>query len=269
VKTRALALIPQEIESTLLLSVARSAAATRRIAELRSVGDYVLEPRADQRIDDDYLDTEDGRLGAKRVALRIRSLNGVYRLTLKGPTERRSEPASGRLELEQSWTPAVAGRVLRVLAVLDIPLARRTASREWRKPEDFVRAMGLIHVQRRETLRRPRDVRVRARAMDPPLAELALDTVTYRIGRRKVRLFEVEIEAKRREGVRAADRVTTLMLERWEGALRSWPHSKLATGLALQALERDGKLEGALSTARWLTPKGVDLLSRRLERPRE
>lgn len=267
-KTRALARIPREIESALVLSVARPAAAVRRMVELRSLGDYVLKPRADQRIDDDYLDTEDGRLSAKRIALRIRRLNGAPRLTLKGPTRRRSGPASGRLELEEPWTPAAAGSVLRVLAHLDAPLARRTASRAWRKPEDFVLALGLTHAQRRETLRRPRDVRERAGSADPPLAELALDTVSYRVGRRKVRLFEVEIEAKRKEGVKAADRVTAFLLERWGGTLRSWPYSKLATGFALQELERNGKLEGMLSTAGWLTPEGFNLLSQLLARSR-
>ena len=267
-KTRALAPIPREIESALVLSVARPAADARAIVKLRSLGDFVLQPRAEQRIVDDYLDTGDRRLGSKRIALRIRRLNGAARLTLKGPTRRRSGPASGRLELEEPWTPAAAGRVLRVLAHLDVPLARRTASRAWRKPEDFVLDLGLTYVQRRETLRRPRDVRERTGSADPPLAELALDTVSYRVGRRKVRLFEVEIEVKRKEGVKAADRVTAFLLERWGGTLRSWPYSKLATGFALQELERDGRLEGVLSASGWLTPRGFKLLSQRLARSR-
>ena len=258
--------IGREVESALIAALDDAAGLARRLAALRELDGYVLSPRAEERIADDYLDTADARLGAKRVALRVRRLDGVPRLTLKGPTERRAGAASGRLELEQPWSPAAAGRALRALADLDIPLARRTASRAWRKPEDFISALGLALIQRRETLRRPRDVRDRGGASDPPLAELALDTVSYRIGRRKVRLFEVEVEAKRRSGVAAADRVATLLIERWGSGLRVWRHSKLATGLALEALEREGKLAASLSPGGWLTPKGIDLLARRLAR---
>jgi inorganic triphosphatase YgiF len=258
--------VGREVEAALIAASDDAGGLARRLAALRELNGYLLSPRPEERIADDYLDTADARLGTKRVALRVRLLDGAARLTLKGPTERRGVATSRRLELEQPWSAAAAGRALRALANLDIRLARRTASRAWRNPEDFVSALGLVHVQRRETLRKPRDVRDRGGASDAPLAELALDTVSYRIGRRKVRLFEVEIEAKRKEGVAAASRVAGLLIERWGGGLRAWKHSKLATGLALDALERDGKLAALLSPAGWLTPKGIDLLARRLAR---
>ena len=124
-----------------------------------------------------------------------------------------------------------------------------------------------MRVQHRETLRKPRDVRRKSGATYP-LAEMALDTVTYSIGRRKVRLFEVEIEAKRREGIEVADRVTEVLRAGRRQSLKPWRHSKLATGLALESLEREGKLADLLASGGRLTPNGVRALARRLARSR-
>jgi inorganic triphosphatase YgiF len=239
------------------------------IEALHELDGYVLVPRALETIVDEYFDTPDARLGARHIALRVRYLDGAPRLTLKGPTERRAGPASRRLEIERPWSIVAAGQALRSLASLEVPLARCTASRAWRNPSDFAKDLGLARVQHREALRRPRDVRAKSGGTPRPLAEMALDTVTYSIGRRKVRLFEVEIEAKRREGIRAADRVTELLLAGRRRSLNAWRHSKLATGLALESMEREGNLAGLLASGGWLTPKGIKALARRLARSRD
>jgi inorganic triphosphatase YgiF len=255
----------QEVESALIAVSENVQTLRTKLAALRELDGWLLTPRADENIVDEYVDTADERLGSRHVALRVRRLDGSPRLTLKGPTRRRSGAASTRFEIERPWSTRAAQQALRGLVDLGVPLARRTASRAWRSPEDFTRALGLEPRQRRETTRQPRDVYRKEASTGRPLAELALDTVTYSIGRRKVRVFEVEVEAKRRDGVEAADRVTQRLLESWAG-LRPWRHSKLATGLALEALEGQGKLADLVATGGFLTPRGIEALSRQFGR---
>jgi len=254
----------REVESALIAVSDDAPKVLAQVEALREIDDYVLGRRAPENIVDEYLDTRDVRLGAHRIALRIRSLDGAPRLTLKGPTESRKGPTSSRLEIERSWSTSAASLALRALADLDVPLGRRTASRAWKTPEDFAKALGLSRVQRRETNRTPRDVRRRT-GTGRPLAELSIDRVTYAVGRRKVRVAEIEVEAKRPDGIVAADRVTE-----WLGAhvkaLRPWSHSKLATGLALDALEGEGRMAELVSSGGWLTARGIDAVSRWLQR---
>lgn len=252
-----------EVESALIAVSNDAASLAAEIAALRALGPYVLIARPQETIVDEYFDTADARLEARRIALRIRHLDGALRLTIKGPTQRRAGPASRRLEIEKPWSTAATSQALRSLADLGVPLARRTASRAWRTPANFAKALSLARIEKRRTLRKPRNVHGK-HGTGRPLAEMALDTVIYSVGRRKVRVFEVEIEAKRREGIQAADRVTKWLLKGRRTSLKLWRHSKLAMGLALQALEREGKLAGLVTSRGWLTPRGVKALARRL-----
>ena len=256
--------VSNEVESALISTAVDPVELAKELASIRELDGYVLRPRRDETIVDEYLDTREARLGSRHVAFRVRRLDGAAKLTVKGPTRGRSGPASSRVEIERRWSRSAASGALRALATLDVPLTGRTAPRAWKSPEEFAKSLGLFRVQKRQTIRRPREVRRAGRSTSRPLAELAVDLVTYTIGRRKVRLLEVEVEAKRSQGIQAADRITSLLVARWGGDLRAWPHSKLATGLALDHLEKEGKLADVVSSGGWLTPRGVALVSRRL-----
>jgi inorganic triphosphatase YgiF len=81
-----------------------------RLAELDRIGDATLGPGRTAEEVDRYLDTDDGRLAAARWACRLRTRDGVTRISLKGPAEaaaaerwlhRRPElegPATGALD---------------------------------------------------------------------------------------------------------------------------------------------------------------------------
>ncbi|HYM80850.1 MAG TPA: CYTH domain-containing protein [Candidatus Limnocylindria bacterium] len=256
----------REIESALIVWASSPAAFARKIAAMRELGDFVLVPRPTQRIEDDYLDTADGRLGSRRIALRVRHVDGAARIAVKAPPPKGRAGPNERLEIDRPWSPAAAGRILRTLTELGTPLARRTGSRAWRGPDDFVAALNLVSVQRRATRREPRDVLVRGERSRTPLAELAIDTVTYSIGKQRVRLCEIEVEAKREEGVTTVRALPVLLLEHWQDELRVWRHSKLSTGKALQALDREGKLAAMLAPGGWLKPGAREKLERRLEK---
>jgi inorganic triphosphatase YgiF len=58
-----------------------------RLAELDRIGDATLGPGRTADEVDRYLDTDDGRLAAARWACRLRTRDGVTRISLKGPAE--------------------------------------------------------------------------------------------------------------------------------------------------------------------------------------
>jgi inorganic triphosphatase YgiF len=256
---------PHEFESTLIVWSDRSAATARRLSTVREIDRYKLTPEPDQYIEDLYLDTADGQLSAKRLSLRIRRLNDEPRLTLKGPS-RGKGPGTSRLEIERPWSISAARSMLKLLRDLDVTLdSRAAATATWAGPEEFAARVGLVELQRRSTLRQPRSVR-RLDSDNNPLAEYAVDTVTYRLRRRRLRLCEIEIEAKRASGRKAVARLHDALLREYPITLRHWRHSKLALGIALQELETEGRLARWIKTGGWLSRRGLEQVSKELER---
>lgn len=259
-------LVDREVESAVLIRAAEPAAIASRIAKWTTLEEFRLIARATEAIEDDYVDTAERALAARRIALRVRRVDGAARLTLKGPGPRTNGAAENRMEIEAPYSVGAATRVLRALSDLGIAMPRRTASRTWKRPADFLRALGLVAVQKRTTRRMVRDV---ALAEDPNrkvLAELAIDTVTYSIRGTRVRLCELEVEARRPEGVRVANRLPALLVAGAPDALKPWKYSKFAMGRAFEALAEEGKLARHVGAGDWFTPRGFDELEKRLKR---
>ncbi|MGH2418639.1 MAG: CYTH domain-containing protein [Candidatus Limnocylindria bacterium] len=97
------------------------------LASLPRLGRATLGPARTVEEADRYLDTDDGRLAAARWACRLRSREGVTRISLKGPP--REAPSAGwhhrRPEIEgpatdeispESWPPSEARELLTTLA---------------------------------------------------------------------------------------------------------------------------------------------------------
>lgn len=215
-------------------------AVLRDLAALDRLAGYVLRGAPDRRIRDRHLDTPDGRLARRGIALRLREQDGARWLSLKGPARGDTRGPLSRPQTERPWSERTLARAL---ADLDLGAA----------------AADLVTVQERETYRQVREVAAETQAA--PLAELALDTVTYRLRRGVARHREVEIEATSRPGaVQAVLAVTDALEQRYPGCLRRGLPSKLAIGLALQQLQDQGALDALLDPSGHLTPAAYDLL---------
>src|SRR5215467_5549997 len=130
------ALAGREVESALIVVSRRPELLCRQISALREIGDWSLARRPVERIEDLYVDTADRRLGARKIALRIRRVDGRELLALKAPgsgSRSSRRLAVPRVEIEGPYSPSSASRALRSLIDLGVPLARRTASRLWKK----------------------------------------------------------------------------------------------------------------------------------------
>lgn len=223
---------PHETEAALVIRSNNAERIANEIAALDTLGANRLESPETQRIHDIYFDTREQALQKQKLALRIRALNGETLITLKGPSRRQAGGAQERLEIEAPWSRQALARVVRELRDRKIAVAMPRQSFAQDDAIATLTRLGFRIVQDRMTRRRARQVVARA-APQATLAELAVDAVTFRFGKQRVRLHEIEIEAKtpRARLGDLARRLETM----FKPALRPW-HSKLATGKAIQTL---------------------------------
>lgn len=229
---------PREVEVALIVSARDPDGVMRRIGQLRRLAGHPLEELATQELEDTYHDLPGGELGARRIALRVRRVDGAVLLTVKAERTRGGFP-SDRTELEAPWSPEFleSARGLLERSGIDLPGVAFSDH-----PTETLTALGLVVVQRRSTRRERRAVHGHGGAA---LAELALDSVAYDGPGGAIRLFQVEVEARSPEadlpGLAGA-------LVHEFPALRPWPYGKLPTGLAIVdaagplELGRDGAL---------------------------
>ena len=252
---------PREVEGVLLISADDQEAAARQVAGLEAVDRFDLRPRPTQRIRDTYLDTADGDLGARRVAFRVRDLDGRPLLTLKADPVR-SGLAAERLELEAPWSAEALRAVLEELRRRRIELADPPPGGAGAgEPLADLSGLGLHPTQVRDTTRTPRDVLERGREAAGPVAELTVDDVGYQLPTGSARLLEVEVEAKGQGGLETVQVLLAALAEGFPEALRPWPYGKLATGRAVEQLLAAGRLEGLLDPAGRIHPSAHDHLA--------
>jgi hypothetical protein len=251
---------PREVEGVLLVSADDQEAAARQVAGLEAVDRFDLRPRPTQRIRDTYLDTADGDLGARRVAFRVRDLDGRPLLTLKADPVR-SGLAAERLELEAPWSAEALRAVLEELGRRGIELVDPPGGAGAGEPLADLSGLGLHPTQVRDTTRTPRDVLERGREAAGPVAELTVDDVGYQLPTGSARLLEVEVEAKGQGGLETVQVLLAALAEGFPEALRPWPYGKLATGRAVEQLLAAGRLEGLLDPAGRIHPSAHDRLA--------
>jgi inorganic triphosphatase YgiF len=239
----------RERETTLAIVSEDPARVADEIAGLEEIAGFRLAPRRDERIHDVYFDTPERDLRARRLALRIRRVDARTSVALKGPERIEEGGATSRSELEGPPSEEFLERVAARLRRQDVAVS--FASRG--DVATTLRGAGLSPVQDRETHRRRRGVVPSREVASRPLAEMAVDAVVYRLADGPIRHHEIEIEAIGPSGVEAIGQVAAALRQRRDAALRPWPYGKLATGLALEELAREGVLtpghagvEGAL-----------------------
>jgi hypothetical protein len=226
---------PEEFESTLVVSSDAPEEVVRELESLGGIGGFRLMRRETAEIRDRYYDTPAGSLADRRIALRLREVDGELYLTLKGPSGATLWGRESRLEIERPFSDDALKEILAELRKREIAVPPPTGPARAADPLEKLAAAGFELVQDRLTTRRLREVVARGDA-SRPLAELGIDSVVYTFGRRTVRHHEVEVEAKARGGKEAVDTVTQALFQRHWPALRPWAYGKLPTGKAIARL---------------------------------
>jgi inorganic triphosphatase YgiF len=219
-----------EREAKLVVTGERPQAIADAIAALTRLGGRALRDGGTAAIRDVYLDTPAGALRARRESLRVRVQNGRPFLTLKGPGREIGPGVTERDELETPWSPEAYARCLDVLTARGVRLRRVAPGAD---PLATLLASGLARAQERETHRRLRHAEG---AGDRPVAELAVDEVTFRLAAGAVRHHEVEIEAKAPAGADYLPLAVAELRGTFGPAVTPWRHGKLTTGFAIERL---------------------------------
>jgi hypothetical protein len=249
----------REIEAALIICTDTPEAVTQRLADLQTLAEFRLLPRVTETIADTYFDTTDRSLQARLISLRVRRLNGTQLLTMKADSSP-APPGEDRLEIESSWSPSALHNVVSELRNRGVSVPVSPGELHSADPGEVMASLGLEQVQARATRRMPRDVL--ARGLETrPLAELAIDAVTYRFRNARVRLCEVEVEAKGEGDGSTVERITESLHDKFPAQLRLWPYGKLPTGKAIQELMAYGKLDELIGEDDMLRPAAYEQIA--------
>jgi len=244
----------RESEASLLVDAPDPTPTAHAVAALTACAGHALQPRAVERLRDVYLDRADGPLAARRLGLRLRTIDDAPPLvTLKG----KAVAHGHRLERLEVEGPLAAGgweAVREAAAASGVVLPALPADGS---PLERLAALGLVPTHERTTLRTPRDVVGAA-------AELVVDETAVRLRRGVARYVEIEIEAKTAAANAVVDAIVDDLLARFAPVLRPWAHSKLAVGLTLARLDDAGELAAHLADG-WVRPSGMRRVAALLE----
>jgi len=259
---------PSETEAALLVLAGDPVPVLRRLRNLRALGPFSLVPRPLSVIEDRYWDTKDHILGRKQLALRVREYDGDPWITAKGPSKRTvGRKTVERFEVEMPWQRSVVRKklvpLLENFGVLD---ASALEHGTWPTHRRAMTKMGLFPIQRRMTRRWPRDVFRSGRQSKAPLAEMAIDVVTYRIGSLSPKFAEVEIEMKGVPRRDAVEQFISLLLSQEGVTLMPLRAPKLAIGRALTSFALNGELAPKLGPHGWLTQNSFRAIRQALSR---
>lgn len=249
-----------EVEIALVIAAADPRAVAAQVADLTEIARYRLIPRGTTAFHDVYVDTPEGTLDALRWALRLREIDGITWITLKGPSTDRPAGGITRWEVDRPWSADALEAVLRAMraggagAPVSLPHPIMNAQLK------VLHGLGFVVVQDRETWRTLRDV-LGPMPGDPIVAELSVDAVTYHLPGSDVRHFEVEVEARSESGEQALGPIAAALIRRFAPALRHRTGSKLAIGKAIARLHGEGTLESLLGPGSTLTPAAYDVVA--------
>jgi len=240
-----------EIEAKLVIRSESPREIALSIGRLDALGEWFLRRRQPVTVRDTYFDVGDDALGELGIALRLRRSADVCLITAKGP-EREVDGVLERRELEDPWTEVALKSVLAYLASCGLQLTVPDGVSFDDDPERVLDALGLVPTHDRTTTRVRREVVARSEDTGS-LAELAVDEVTYRVGSRNLKHYEVEIELEQSGDVRTLGAVRAELQRQWNG-LHPWHYSKYATGRALAELVIHLDSEGLIGPGGVLKP---------------
>ena len=248
---------PREVEATLIIQSEKPDEIVMSIAGLESIGDYGLIREKSRAIRDVYFDTPDQSLSSRKISLRLRELDGQYRITMKSQVRLNQWGALDRQELEFSWSQTSLERIFCELADSGIVLNQPNMDFDNTHPMDILLKSSLKPIQHRESHRQVRNVVI---GESSPIAELVIDSVIYHFHKTDIHHYEIEIETKKEENIEVFMTLIDDLLAMYKPYLRRWKYGKLVTGKAIEKLLEEGSLDKLISHDNNLKPVTYTIL---------
>jgi inorganic triphosphatase YgiF len=246
-----------EWEATFVIVSAEPEVTASAIADLGRIAEYTFLPGDSRTTVDSYFDTPTRDLTANHWALRVRRSDAGNLLTLKGPSHSTEWGGQERSEMEATWSKEAIERAVAELARAGITALQATGYYE-NDPVKTLESCGLEVIQRRELWRRTR--RVVSESPGTAVAELAIDRVSYCGTSGEVFHWELELEALGDSASTVMAKIIGALIDQFGSALRPWPHSKLATGFAIEELLGTSVLQAFICSDNRLAAKAYERL---------
>jgi inorganic triphosphatase YgiF len=235
---------PNKVESEIAFVITDNGQAVfKDLASIRTILQYDLKVKPLERIHDTYFDTPEGLLRRRKTVLRIRQVNHDTLITVKSNPRQLKGQGIQRSEIELPWSRTSLLEAVKRLKLQHIPGKQPQFSKV--SPKEFLARYGLQAIQERRTIRKVRNVVPKGKQR-PVLAELALDSTVFIFRDTRVRIYEMEIEAKVARSLHAIQRIASAIAALHHRSVRYWLHGKFVTGLAIRELLKRRGFESRL-----------------------
>jgi CYTH domain len=233
-----------EVENALLILSNDNEQVQKIINKLILRQRYISEQKGTRTMMDTYYDYKDKSLKNHGIELRVRSIEGgISKITLKVPKKETSSH-SERVEIERPWSRESFDEIMKELSShLGGHAFKHSAYCINGDPENILTSAKFRKIQERKT---ERDIINAINSQSGELEfEFAIDRTFYHLSRpyKHYGLVELEIESKKTGNYEILDRLVNELITDNKSIFRLWSHSKLATGLAIEALLSSGELQ--------------------------
>ena len=226
-----------EVENALLILANDNEQVRKIINELLLRNGYLSEQKGRRTMIDKYFDYKDKSLKNHKIELRIRSIEGgVSKITLK-VLKKETPSHSERVEIERPWSRESFDEIMKELSSrLGGHAFEHSTYYVNEDPENILTSAKFRKIQERKT---ERNIINAINSQPSELEfEFAIDRTFYHLSPpyKNYGLMELEIESKKTGNYEILDRLVNELITDHQSIFRLWPHSKLATGLAIEAM---------------------------------
>ncbi len=225
-----------EVENALLILAKDNELVEKIINDLFLRNRYHFEKKGRRTMTDMYFDYKDKSLKKHKIDLRIRSSEGAPKITLK-VLKSVASSHSERVEIERIWSRESFDEIMKELSShLEEHVLESSANFINGDPENILTSVKFVKIQERKTERNIINA-INSRTSELEF-EFAIDRTFYRLNSsyKDYGLMELEIESKKTGNYEILDRHVNEIINDHQSKFLLWPHSKLATGLAIEAL---------------------------------
>jgi len=184
-----------------------------------------------------YFDYKDRILKKHKIDLRIRFIEGeTPKITLK-VLKKVTSSHSEREEIERSWSLESFDEIMKELrSHLPEHVLERPANFNNKDPQNILTSVKFVKIQERKTERNIINA-INTDTNDLEF-EFAIDRTFYHLNlsNKDYGLMELEIESKKKGNHELLDILVNELISYHKSIFMPWPHSKLATGLAMETL---------------------------------
>lgn len=211
------------------------------INELITKKGYRTKKNGIQIIHDTYFDTKDEILKKNAIALRIRDINEVSKITLK-ILQNTTENYSKRIEIEDIYSKEMLDQIiLKINSYVNLNILKPSLKDYHNDPQLNLIMLGFKIIQNKRTHRKI--VNAINKSSNQTEFEFVFDTTTYIFdSNNKITNIELEIESKlSKNDAVLNDFVRELKLN--PALFKYWPYNKLLTGKVIEILLYNNELK--------------------------